>query len=112
MLGVVINDANHLHDMLGTNKTRVVKRTVPAETFFNFFSPPVFPGEDEELDEEEAEGLDAKLEADYEMGEEFKDKIIPHAVDYFTGKALEYEDFEGDDDFEVRRSYGVMGIDH
>ncbi|CDS09353.1 hypothetical protein LRAMOSA10713 [Lichtheimia ramosa] len=84
----------------GTNKTRVVKRTVPAETFFNFFSPPVFPGEDEELDEEEAEGLDAKLEADYEMGEEFKDKIIPHAVDYFTGKALEYEDFEGDDDFE------------
>lgn len=34
-------------------------------------------------------------------GEEFKDKIIPHAVDYFTGKALEYEDFEGDDDFEV-----------
>ncbi|KAI9275715.1 hypothetical protein BDA99DRAFT_194480 [Phascolomyces articulosus] len=84
----------------GTNKTRVVKRTVPADTFFTFFSPPVFPGENEELDEEEAEGLDAKLEADYEMGEEFKDKIIPHAVDYFTGKALEYEDFEGDDDFE------------
>ncbi|KAJ8653863.1 hypothetical protein O0I10_010430 [Lichtheimia ornata] len=84
----------------GTNKTRVVKRTVPADTFFAFFSPPVFPGESEELDEEEAEGLDAKLEADYEMGEEFKDKIIPHAVDYFTGKALEYEDFEGDDDFE------------
>lgn len=84
----------------GTNKTRVVKRTVPADTFFTFFSPPVFPGENEELDEEEAEGLDAKLEADYEMGEEFKDKIIPHAVDYFTGKALEYEDFEADDDFE------------
>ncbi|KAI9314829.1 hypothetical protein BX666DRAFT_416542 [Dichotomocladium elegans] len=85
----------------GTNKTRVVKRTVPAETFFHFFNPPMFPGEDEELDEEEAEGLDAKLEADYEMGEEFKDKIIPHAVDYFTGKALEYESFDGDDDFEV-----------
>ncbi|KAG0166619.1 hypothetical protein DFQ28_003032 [Apophysomyces sp. BC1034] len=84
----------------GTNKTRVVKRTVPADTFFNFFSPPAFPDDDEELDEEDAEGLDAKLEADYEMGEEFKDKIIPHAVDYFTGKALEYEDFEGDDDFE------------
>lgn len=84
----------------GTNKTRVVKRTVPAETFFNFFNPPRLPAENEELDEEEAEGLDAKLEADYEMGEEFKDKIIPHAVDYFTGKALDYDDFDGDDDFE------------
>ncbi|KAI9024440.1 hypothetical protein CLU79DRAFT_747188 [Phycomyces nitens] len=85
----------------GTNKTRVVKRTVPTDSFFSFFSPPAFPEDAEELDEEEAEGLDAKLEADYEMGEEFKDKIIPHAVDYFTGKALEYEEFEGDD-FEVR----------
>ncbi|KAI7868255.1 hypothetical protein BDF14DRAFT_1794530 [Spinellus fusiger] len=84
----------------GTNKTRVVKLTVPAETFFSFFSPPAFPNDDDELNEEEAEGLDAKLESDYETGEEFKDKIIPHAVDYFTGKALEYEDFEGDDDFE------------
>jgi nucleosome assembly protein 1-like 1 len=52
----------------GTNKTRVVKRTVPAETFFNFFNPPTLPEDDGELDEEEAEGLDAKLEADYEMG--------------------------------------------
>ncbi|OBZ82591.1 hypothetical protein A0J61_09357 [Choanephora cucurbitarum] len=84
----------------GTNKTRVVKRTVPAETFFNFFSPPTIPEDENELDEEEAEGLDAKLEADYEMGEEFKEKIIPHAVDFFTGKALEYEDYDDEDDFE------------
>lgn len=84
----------------GTNKTRVVKRTVPAETFFNFFNPPTIPDEEAELDEEEAEGLDAKLEADYEMGEEFKEKIIPHAVDFFTGKALDYEDYDDEDDFE------------
>ncbi|CAO3620135.1 unnamed protein product [Mucor hiemalis] len=84
----------------GTNKTRVVKRTVPAETFFNFFNPPVLPEDTEELEEEEAEGLDAKLEADYEMGEEFKEKLIPHAVDFFTGKALEYEDYEEESDFE------------
>lgn len=83
-----------------TNKSRVVKRTVVADSFFHFFSPPAIPAEDEEIDEEEAEGLDAKLEADYEMGEEFKDKIIPHAVDYFTGKALQYEDY--DEDFDVR----------
>ncbi|KAG2219392.1 hypothetical protein INT45_010968 [Circinella minor] len=84
----------------GTNKTRVVKRTVPAETFFAFFHPPSFPDDNTELDEEEAEGLDAKLEVDYETGEEFKDKIIPHAIDYFTGKALEYEDFPAEDEFE------------
>ncbi|KAI9349339.1 nucleosome assembly protein-domain-containing protein [Pilaira anomala] len=82
----------------GTNKTRVVKRTVPSNSFFYFFSPPAIPDVDEEIDEEEAEGLDAKLEADYEMGEEFKDKIIPHAVDYFTGKAL--QDYEDEEDFD------------
>lgn len=85
----------------GTNKTRVVKRTVPSNSFFYFFSPPTIPDEEEEIDEEEAEGLDAKLEADYEMGEEFKDKIIPHAVDYFTGKALQYEDYDDEEDFDV-----------
>ncbi|KAL7309098.1 histone chaperone [Mucor circinelloides] len=84
----------------GTNKTRVVKRTVPSNSFFYFFSPPTIPDEEEEIDEEEAEGLDAKLEADYEMGEEFKDKIIPHAVDYFTGKALQYEDYDDEEDFD------------
>lgn len=60
----------------GTNKTRVVKRTVPAETFFNFFNPPTIPEEEAELDEEEAEGLDAKLEADYEMGKAFSSALL------------------------------------
>ena len=27
-------------------------------------------------------------------------QIIPRAVDYFTGKALEYEGYDDDDDFE------------
>jgi nucleosome assembly protein 1-like 1 len=95
----------------GTNKTRVVKRTVPSNSFFYFFSPPTIPDEEEEIDEEEAEGLDAKLEADYEMGEEFKDKIIPHAVDYFTGKALQYEDYEDEEDFDVSFIFILYFID-
>ncbi|KAI9004243.1 hypothetical protein BC832DRAFT_79639 [Gaertneriomyces semiglobifer] len=78
----------------GTNKTRTVKKTVPAETFFRFFSPPKAPSEDEEVDEDELEDLDAMLEDDYEIGELFKEKIVPHAVDWFTGKALEYEEDE------------------
>ncbi|KAG0256679.1 hypothetical protein BG011_004372 [Mortierella polycephala] len=86
----------------GTNKTRVVKKTVPAETFFSFFTPPVAP-EDEDAEEmDEDEDLDEKLEADYGLGEELKDSIIPRAVDWFTGKALQYQDNgdQYDDDFE------------
>ena len=37
------------------------------------------------------------MEADYEIGEEFKNKIIPHAIDWFTGKALQYEEDIGFD---------------
>ncbi|KAF9412083.1 hypothetical protein BGZ94_001151 [Podila epigama] len=85
----------------GTNKTRVVKKTVPAETFFSFFTPPVAP-EDDDDEIEEDEDIDEKLEADYGLGEELKDAIIPRAVDWFTGKALQYQDGDDqyDDDFE------------
>ncbi|KAF9330216.1 hypothetical protein BGZ91_000227 [Linnemannia elongata] len=85
----------------GTNKTRVVKKAVPAETFFSFFTPLVAP-EDEDDEEEMDEDLDEKLEADYGLGEELKDSIIPRAVDWFTGKALQYQDQgdQYDDDFE------------
>lgn len=40
---------------------------------------------------------------DYQIGEDIKEKIIPRAIDYFTGKALEYEmisDDEDEDDYE------------
>lgn len=33
-----------------TNKTRTVKKTVPAETFFSFFSPPQIPEDQDEED--------------------------------------------------------------
>jgi nucleosome assembly protein 1-like 1 len=42
--------------------------------------------------------LDEKLEMDYQLGEDIKEKIVPKAVDYFTGKALEYDMMEEDDD--------------
>ncbi|KAL1921135.1 uncharacterized protein VTP21DRAFT_10851 [Calcarisporiella thermophila] len=79
-----------------TGEMRTVEQVVPAESFFNFFAPPIAPNEGEELEEEELEELEERIEADYEVGETFKDKIIPHAIDWYTGKALEYEDFDGD----------------
>jgi nucleosome assembly protein 1-like 1 len=62
-----------------------------------------FPSDDDdELDQEDRQALADLVEADYEMGEEFKNKLIPHAIHWFTGKAiLEYgeEGFDGNFNF-------------
>ena len=42
--------------------------------------------------------LDERLELDYQIGEDLKDRIIPHSILYFTGEATAYE--MDDDDFE------------
>ncbi|GLB41327.1 putative nucleosome assembly protein (NAP) family protein [Lyophyllum shimeji] len=88
-----------------TNRTRLVRKARPTESFFNFFTPPVPPSEEAiengDIDEDELEEIEEKLEMDYQIGEDLKEKIIPRAVDYFTGKALEYDMMdEEDDDFE------------
>jgi nucleosome assembly protein 1-like 1 len=78
-----------------TNRTRLVRKVHPTDSFFNFFTPPIPPAEDAidvgDIDEDELDEIEEKLEMDYQIGEDLKEKIIPRAVDYFTGKALEYE---------------------
>lgn len=90
-----------------TKQTRVVKKTVPTESFFNFFSPPKAPTEED--DDDAASDIEERLELDYQLGEDIKEKLIPRAVDWFTGEALQFEeledeleegDFEDDDDEE------------
>ncbi|MCJ1469966.1 hypothetical protein MMC07_008611 [Pseudocyphellaria aurata] len=90
-----------------TKQTRVVKKTVPTESFFNFFDPPKAPGTDE--DEAESDDVEERLELDYQLGEDIKEKLIPRAIDWFTGEALQFEeldedleegDFEDEDDEE------------
>jgi len=87
-----------------TNRTRLVRKAKPTDSFFNFFSPPVPPSEEAiengDIEPEELEEIEDKLEEDYQLGEDLKEKIIPRAIDWFTGKALEYEVFDDDDDFE------------
>lgn len=82
--------------------TRVVTKTEPCESFFNFFSPPKIPGPDEEgMEEEEMEQRQMELESDYEMGIAFQERIVPHAVKWFTGEADDDEmDDDDDDDYE------------
>ncbi|KAI1391154.1 nucleosome assembly protein [Hypoxylon trugodes] len=88
-----------------TKQTRIVKKTVPTESFFNFFSPPKAPTDD---DDDAASDIEERLELDYQLGEDIKEKLIPRAIDWFTGEALAFEElddleeeqFDEDDDDE------------
>ncbi|KAK8936373.1 hypothetical protein KSP39_PZI013710 [Platanthera zijinensis] len=86
----------------GSKNTKPITKTETCESFFNFFSPPQVPEDDEEIDEEAAEQLQDLMEQDYDIGSTIRDKIIPHAVSWFTGEAVQEEDFEdaGEDDEE------------
>uniref|UniRef100_A0A7N6BJJ5 Nucleosome assembly protein 1-like 1 n=1 Tax=Anabas testudineus TaxID=64144 RepID=A0A7N6BJJ5_ANATE len=76
----------------GRGTVRTVTKTVPNDSFFNFFTPPEVP-ENGELDEDS----EAVLAADFEIGHFIRERIVPRAVLYFTGEAIE----DDDDDTEV-----------
>ncbi|KAI1843941.1 hypothetical protein JX266_009807 [Neoarthrinium moseri] len=78
-----------------TKQTRIVKKTVPTESFFNFFSPPKAPTDD---DDDAASDIEERLELDYQLGEDIKEKLIPRAIDWFTGEALAFEEIEDFDE--------------
>ncbi|KAJ7979335.1 Nucleosome assembly protein [Quillaja saponaria] len=83
----------------GSKNAKPITKTEVCESFFNFFSPPLVPEDDEDIDEDRAEELQNQMEQDYDIGSTIKDKIIPHAVSWFTGEAIqEFGDIEDDDD--------------
>ncbi|KAJ9511508.1 hypothetical protein QJQ45_029831 [Haematococcus lacustris] len=75
-------------------------KTEKVDSFFNFFSPPELPDDDEEIDEEVMDELQATIEADYEVGAVIREKLIPNAVDWFTGEAMDEEDAFGMEDYD------------
>ena len=88
-----------------TKQVRTIEKITPIESFFNFFDPPKL-GEHEHNheegeecgaeEEEELADLEQRLALDYSIGEQVKDKLIPRAIDWFTGSALEFE-FDGEE---------------
>lgn len=78
-----------------TKQTRVVKKTVPTQSFFSFFNPPDAPSEGGSVDSDD--DIEERLELDYTIGEDIKEKLIPHAVSWFTGEALQFEELDEDD---------------
>eukprot|EP00831_Metopus_contortus_P041955 TRINITY_DN3302_c0_g1_i4.p3 TRINITY_DN3302_c0_g1~~TRINITY_DN3302_c0_g1_i4.p3 ORF type:complete len:131 (-),score=51.44 TRINITY_DN3302_c0_g1_i4:165-557(-) len=79
---------------------RTVTREEKADSFFYFFTPPAMPDEDAELTPEQAEELETFFSIDYELGVILKEKLIPHAVLFYTGEAVEDDDDEFVDDEE------------
>ncbi|KAG6428887.1 hypothetical protein SASPL_106926 [Salvia splendens] len=73
----------------GAKNAKPIIKTEKCESFFNFFSPPEVPDEDDDIDDDKAEELQNLMEQDYDIGSTIRDKIIPHAVSWFTGEAAE-----------------------
>ncbi|KAF5466432.1 hypothetical protein F2P56_016358 [Juglans regia] len=84
----------------GSKNAKPITKTESCQSFFNFFNPPQVPEDDDDLDEDAAEELQNQMEQDYDIGSTIRDKIIPHAVSWFTGEAAqeEYEDAGDNDD--------------
>jgi len=77
---------------------KVITVDEPTDSFFNFFSPPVLNDDTENPDE-----IADVLEADFDIGCIFKDKLIPYSLLWFTGEAAEFEDYgdyDDEDDFD------------
>ncbi|XP_008582408.1 PREDICTED: nucleosome assembly protein 1-like 4 isoform X3 [Galeopterus variegatus] len=72
----------------GRGTVRTITKQVPNESFFNFFSPLKASGDGESLDEDS----EFTLASDFEIGHFFRERIVPRAVLYFTGEAIEDDD--------------------
>ena len=72
-----------------------MKKTVPTESFFHFFNPPKAPSESNSVGSED--DIEERLELDYTIGEDIKEKLIPHAVGWFTGEALQFEEVDDEE---------------
>merc|ERR1711976_854015 len=74
---------------------RTITKQVKNDSFFNFFDPPPIPDDPEAEVDPETQDL---LTADFEIGHYIRDRIIPRAVLFFTGEALEEEDFDEEEE--------------
>ncbi|XP_054827667.1 nucleosome assembly protein 1-like 4 isoform X2 [Eublepharis macularius] len=72
----------------GRGTVRTITKQVPNDSFFNFFSPIKVSGDGETLDEDS----ECTLAIDFEVGHFFRERIVPRAVLYFTGEAIEDDD--------------------
>eukprot|EP01018_Ginkgo_biloba_P036226 Gb_41264 [translate_table: standard] len=82
----------------GAKNAKPTTKMENCESFFNFFYPPEVPEYDDEIDQDAAEQLQDLMEEDFDVGSTIRDKIIPHAVSWFTGEADQDEYVDDDDE--------------
>lgn len=85
-----------------TAQNRTITKTVEQESFFNFFKTIEMPSEEElqkqddkEEDIDEGNDIGTKMDEDFDLGNEYKDQLIPLALEYYM-EVIEHE--EDDDD--------------
>ena len=104
----------------GAGQIRTISKNERQESFFHFFSPPKIPALAQIMDEEEAEAMEEAFDHDYDVAQAFRGCVIPKAVLWFTGEAMEEgyddldgfiagEDEDGDDDDDDNNSGGRSG---
>merc|ERR1719264_2124871 len=74
---------------------RTITKQVKNDSFFNFFDPPPISDDPNADIDPETQDL---LTADFEIGHYIRDRIIPRAVLFFTGEALEEDEFDDEDE--------------
>jgi len=82
---------------------RTITKQVKNDSFFNFFDPPPLPEDPEAEVDPETQEL---LTSDFEIGHYIRDRVVPRAVLFFTGEALEEDDFDDDEEEEEEGEEG------
>lgn len=76
----------------GRGTKRTITKQVQNDSFFNFFAPPA------EAENEDDDDTEALLAADFEIGQFIREQVVPKAVLYFTGEALEDDEYDDDEE--------------
>ena len=66
----------------------------------------------QEMEEEEVEAVNDKMQMQYDFGCFIKDELVPNAVKYYTGEAIEDDEEDYDDDEEVAYGFVVFVRKH
>lgn len=74
---------------------RTLTKTLPNDSFFNFFNPPQVQDDDKNVDDE----TQMLLASDFEIGHFLRARIIPKAILYYTGEVMD-EDDDGEEEGE------------
>lgn len=84
----------------GKAAAAVVTTEEPCDSFFNWFDPPEMPENPYDLEQSVLDALQEELTLDYDLGAALKERLIPRAIEWYTGEAVEDEYYDEGEGFE------------